>query len=429
MQNIDYTELEFNKFRLVEWQQHQWNRDAVGLRLHVGSGHLHLSKYCNIDPYTEESDCKDDMRYLPSFEPNSAIEIVSEHSLEHIPIHQVYSTLKRWYEILVPNGTLEVGIPDVELLCQSFLEMSEENRWKWGIFTLYGAQTNPDDIGGNGLNLYDEFQIDEGQFHKGGFSLGIFIRMLETIGFKITNGFWYNGFNTPSFFVYAYKPEPLKSLGTIIEQDCAIGTFSNKITYIKNLWKSCQKFIPHVQFITRINRGPINMGMELLRQDFIKSGKRFWIFMDDDIQILNSDIIKNALETLINEKYGIVGVYSTFNPNSITEPYNIKELTTRIYNGFIPGYFMLVDSEKVGDVLPDLSLPDPNTSIDTSYCSSIRAKGYDLGISADYVYHVDKGVTANTSVIDITNKYLMNKWGKFYFDWSTYQGCVIEWKI
>ena len=171
--------------------------------------------------------------------------------------------------------------------------------------------------------------------------------------------------------------------------------------------------------------------MYILREAFLESGKRYWVFMDDDIVVLNSDIIKNALETLVNDKYGLVGVYSTFNTNALTKPYDpkAKGITARYYSGFIPGYFMLVDSNKVGDCLPDMNLPDPCTSIDTSYNCSVRAKGYDIGISADYVYHVDKGTRAKTEVIDITNDYLLKKWGKFYFDWSQYAGCVIDWPV
>jgi hypothetical protein len=85
VQPINENELAVNRNWLLAWQDKQWKRDEAGLRLHLGSGHINLKGYVNVDPYTEESDCKDDMSHL-SFAPNSAIEIVSHHALEHIPM-------------------------------------------------------------------------------------------------------------------------------------------------------------------------------------------------------------------------------------------------------------------------------------------------------------------------------------------------------
>jgi hypothetical protein len=377
----------------------------------------------NVDPYTEESDCKDDMSHL-SFAPNSAIEIVSHHALEHIPMRDVFPTLKHWYDILSPGGTLEVGMPDVELCFQGFLEAPEEKKWNRFIWTVYGAQTDSEAVHVWSPELTSPFS--QGQVHMGGFSLGYFVRMLENIGFRMLNAFNYDGYNTPSFFVYAIKPYPLQNTGTLLEQDTAIGTFTNKTTYITDLWKSANKHIPHVEFITRFQRGPINKGMSLLREDFIASGKRYWCFLDDDIQFLNPDIIKNALTTLVNGKFGAVSVYSTFEPSALTVPYNPSGLTTRPHK-WATGYFILVDSKKVGTILPDMNLPDPDTAVDTSYSVCIRASGYDIGISADYVYHVKKNTRTREDVIGKTNTYLAIKYGQFYFDYAQYDGNVIEW--
>ena len=213
------------------------------------------------------------MRYLPSFKENSVLKIISHHAIEHLPIRDTKLMLKRWYDLLVAGGTLEIGIPDLELSCQAFLEVPESQKWNWNIFTLYGWQMEENSA---------DFSI--GQVHMSGFSLGYFVRLLEDIGFKMINAFWYDGNGTLSFFVYAKKPEILENLGTILEQDCAIGTFTNKTTCIANLWESANKYIPHIKFMTRFNRGPINLGMSLLREDFISSGKRYWCFLDDDIK-------------------------------------------------------------------------------------------------------------------------------------------------
>jgi hypothetical protein len=416
VQSIDKNEMARNREKLMAWQREHWFRKEDNiLRLHLGSGHLYLNGYKNVDPYTIEADYKEDMRELPSFKSNTVNEIVSHHALEHIPQRDVFPTLQKWYDLLVPGGTLEIGMPDVELCMQTFLEASEKEKWDFDIFTLYGWQMEDSDT---------SFSL--GQTHMAGFSLGRFVRMLEDIGFRMLEAYNYDGMGTPSLFIYAIKPVAFENRGTILEQDTAIGTFTNKATCIVDLWKSVNKYIPHIKFMTRFNRGGINLGMSLLREDFVASGKRYWCFLDDDIQFLNSDIIKNALELLVKEKYGAVTVYSTFNTDVFSKPYDASKLISRSAKWAV-GYFIMVDSHKVGNILPDMNLPDPNTSIDTSYSVDIRMAGYDIGMSSDYVYHLFKEVKSNPMVIDITNKYLMNKYGQFYYDWCQYPENVIEW--
>jgi hypothetical protein len=251
---------------------------------------------------------------------------------------------------------------------------------------------------------------------------------LEDIGFIILNAFNYDGYGTPSLFIYAKKPAP-RPVGNILEQETVMGTFTNKTSAVVDLWQSAYKYLPEIPFITRVQRGPINAGMSMLREDFIKTGKRYWCFLDDDIQFLNPDIMRNALETMQAGKYSVVSVYSTFDRNVLTAPYNAHDprLISRPLRWAV-GYFILVDSQKVGDILPDMNLPDPNTSIDTSYSMAVRAAGFDIGISPDYVYHLMKPVVSNPEVIEKTNKYLMEKWGNFYFEWTQYDGVVLEWE-
>jgi len=431
MQAIDRLEMAQNRDLLLGWQKQHWNRKEDGIRLHLGSGHLKLKEYINIDPYTEESDRKDDMRSL-NFKPNSVSEIISHHALEHIPMRDVWKTLNHWFEILSPNGTIEIGMPDVELCCQSFLEGSEREKWGRYIWTIYGAQSEDNTLSTKKeWDTRDNFDFSSGQVHMGGFSLGHFTRMLEDIGFKMLSAFYYDGYGTPSFFVFAKKPSVAEyPTPSILEKDVVIGTFSNKTKYIGELWASANKHLPHIPFITRFNRGVINQGMSILREDFINSGKRFWCFLDDDIIFLNPDIIKNAVSTLIKGKYGAVSVYSTFDRSVLIEPYDVskKESVIERPHQWATGYFIMVDSHKVGHILPDMNLPDGNTSVDTTYSVAIRSEGFNIGISPDYVYHERKNTISNPVIIEETNKYLFEKWGRFYFDIARYDYNVIEWK-
>jgi hypothetical protein len=428
VQPIDSILLAQNRETLVAWQRRQWFREAPGIRIHLGSGHVYLKGYVNVDPFTEESDLKEDMRHLP-FLPGSVSEIISHHALEHLPMRDVWPTLNHWYDLLEPGGTVEIGLPDIELCFQSFLEASEQERWNRYIWTIYGAQTESDAfLTENEWSPRDKFEFMSSQVHRGGFSIGYFVRMMEDIGFRILEAFNYDAYGSPSLFVYAVKPFPILNPGSVLEQDTVIGTFTNKTLYLPKLWASASKQLPHIPFVTRIQRGPINQGMSLLRDDFIQSGKRFWCFLDDDIQFLNPDIMRNALNLLVNNKLGAVSVYSTFDPVSLVNPYDASKLENRLHR-WATGYFILVDSYKVGHIKPDMELPHPNTAVDTSYSVAIRAAGFDIGISADYVYHQRKDTRTHREVIDVTNAYLLSKWNNFYFTWAQYDGNVIEWPL
>jgi len=432
LQQIDEDELNRNRDWLLNWQKNQWSRKAKGLRLHLGSGHILLPNYTNVDLYTPEADVHEDIRHL-SFELNSAVEIISQHIIEHLPVREVWKTLNHWYSILAPGGTLEIGAPDCEICFQSFLEAPERAKWNRYLWTIFGAQTEADDfLAKNEWSPRDNLELNQGQIHQSGWTLGYFTRMLEDIGFKMLNSFWYDGMGTPSFFIFAQKPLISEPSKTILENDVAIGVFTHRTTYLPQLWASCQKHIPNIPFITRINRGPINVGMSLLRDDFIKSSKRYHIYLDDDIVFLNPDIVRNALESLVANKWAGVSVYSTFEKSALTELYNSNkpELITRNHK-WLTGYFICVDSQKVGNILPDLNLPDPNTACDTSFSVAMRAIGYDLGISKDYVYHTKKQVQSNPEVIQKTNEYLTNKYGDFYFQWAIYDNNIIDegWRI
>lgn len=200
---------------------------------------------------------------------------------------------------------------------------------------------------------------------------------------------------------------------TVLENDVVVGTFTHRVDYLPNLLKSVKECIPNVPFIVQIADLPINRNFEELRRKFKETGKRFWLFLDDDIEFVDPETINKALKTLVNGKYAMVGVYSSFDPAYIPteEEMPEKEIT------WMPGYFQLVDSLLVGDIGADLDLPCPNTSIDTSYSIDIKLRGYKIGIAPTYVRHAYKESTwCDLSKVEITNKYLFEKYGKYYFD-------------
>jgi len=196
----------------------------------------------------------------------------------------------------------------------------------------------------------------------------------------------------------------------ILEKDVVMGVFTHRVDYLSNLISSIKEFLPNIQFIVNIADGSINENMEKLRQDFLCTNKRFWVFLDDDIKFLNSSIIRDAVSNLLKHRFGMVGVYSTFDPGYKlgSDKIECREV------GWVPGYFMMVDSKYLSHIKPDMNLPDSCTAIDTSYCISVKAEGYKIGVSPSVVYHKYKKVWMNKEAYDKTVPYIDKKWGDFY---------------
>jgi SAM-dependent methyltransferase len=206
----------------------------------------------------------------------------------------------------------------------------------------------------------------------------------------------------------------MQSHQSIFENDIVMGTFTHRTTYLPNLLDSVKRHLPHIPFIVHIADAPIVENFEALRKKFQATNKRFWLFLDDDIQFLDGGIIKTAITQLLANKWAMIGAYSTFDPLYPlgSETLECKEIP------WMPGYFQLIDSQKIGDIQPDFNLPDSNTSIDTSYCVIIKSLGHRIGICSGIVYHTYKigAWVHRQDIIDKTNEYLMKRWGQYYFD-------------
>jgi len=421
---VTHEKLEENREKLRAWQAVRWfdpsNEGKV--RLHLGSGKFRIPYAINVD-FTPEADVQADIRQYP-YEPGTVDEIICHHVLEHLPMMDISPLLAKWVDALKPGGTIEIGVPDIDLLARHWLDADEDEKWRWNIWPFYGGQSDE-------LSDFPHVQRPYNAYmtHQSGFSLGYLVRQLERLGMRMVDGMWYDAYNTTaSAFLLAEKPHPAEP--TILEAQAVMGTFTHRTEYLPALWASAARHVPGVPFVTRIQHKNINEGMELLRRDFLTSGKRYWIFLDDDIQFLAPGIVDRAIRQMIAGNYAAMSVYSTFEPEALTLPYDPSRYPNVVAREttWATGYFVLVDSHRVGHILPDMNLPDGNTSVDTSYSVAIRAEGHRIGIAPDYVYHTRKpGTWVNQAVIEPTNEYLMRKWGQFYFDVARYDGNVIEW--
>ena len=225
----------------------------------------------------------------------------------------------------------------------------------------------------------------------------------------------YNESNTQHFFNYDIKPEKYTKNISALEKDVVIGTFTHVSTYFPKLLESANKYLPHIPFITVLKEDNIRNNMNLLREAFLKTNKRYWVYLDHDVQFLNSDIINNALKILIKNKAGIVTTYMKFNPKILSTQYNTKNLIEH-QTTWAVGYFIMIDSFKLGHQLTDINLPCPNTGIDISYSMEARISGYEIWACPDCIYHAKKNTPVNIEMANKTHKYLLKKWGTYYID-------------
>lgn len=117
-----------------------------------------MEGYINIDLYSPSADVRADFLTLHY---KNVEEIVASHVLEHLPwakIPGAFDLLAGW---LRPGGTLIVEVPDMT----EIMKMGTEDLW-W-ISYVYGAQ------------------INEGEFHKSGFSHDLLVTLLEQSGLSV----------------------------------------------------------------------------------------------------------------------------------------------------------------------------------------------------------------------------------------------------
>ena len=78
---------------------------------------------------------------------------------------------------------------------------------------------------------------------------------------------------------------------SIIENNLVAGVYTHQDKYFKKFTENWSKYYTDIELIFNVNKGKINENMERLRHKFIESGKRYWLFMDEDIMFTRNDVI------------------------------------------------------------------------------------------------------------------------------------------
>lgn len=166
--------------------------------LNLGCGHRILEGFTNVDKYTKGDNIDNyDIYQLPYKDCSQDI-LFSAHSLEHLPIRHAKMALFDWYRVLAPGGKLVLMVPDLELIMCKLLENNTD--FDWYLYTLFGYQID--------TNIRDDkvdHPVDYGQFHTCGFTKKRLKQEMEQIGYKVTQLFNYDGWNTPSIFIEAKR--------------------------------------------------------------------------------------------------------------------------------------------------------------------------------------------------------------------------------
>jgi predicted SAM-dependent methyltransferase len=134
------------------------------MKLNLGCYGKKIPDFVNVDIREDvDPDVVDNAFTLEKFEENSADLIYSSHMLEHLDFKEAKVALKRWFEILKPNGILRLAVPDVEAAFAHYFY------WK-DLKLLYS-------------NLWGS-QKHEFDYHKSGYDEQTLSELLYEIGFK-----------------------------------------------------------------------------------------------------------------------------------------------------------------------------------------------------------------------------------------------------
>jgi SAM-dependent methyltransferase len=91
-------------------------REFTPVRLHVGCGQDYRAGYVNLDINPDSrADLLLGVDDLGLFPDACAEEIVSFHVFEHLHLEQARRTLRQWWRVLKPGGSLLIELPNLEV--------------------------------------------------------------------------------------------------------------------------------------------------------------------------------------------------------------------------------------------------------------------------------------------------------------------------
>lgn len=121
-------------------------------RVEIGSGIFAASGFLHLDdnPTLASLDLRSDAGRIP-LPTGWAHEMLAVHVLEHIPAHRLGAVLEEWRRVLRPGGTLEVHVPNGDVLARELIRSDDPAQyWRLqnNIFGYWAApeSTTPDEL-------------------------------------------------------------------------------------------------------------------------------------------------------------------------------------------------------------------------------------------------------------------------------------------
>lgn len=163
------------------------------MKLNLGCFQKKMYGFINVDIRTEvEPDMLEDIFTLKTFPVNSVDLIYACHVLEHASRETALLALKRWMELLRPNGILRVCVPNIEVACKHYITHGDLPKL---LTTFWGSQKHPQD------------------FHLNGWDYSLLEKDLTNCGY--INIHKYNWWETEHYYVddysQAYIEPPVKT--------------------------------------------------------------------------------------------------------------------------------------------------------------------------------------------------------------------------
>lgn len=104
------------------------------MKYNLGCGSQYMQGYCNVDFPQENHNVNHDIKadlYIDILDMKyeSCIEIRSHHFFEHFNYFNTFALLYKWTKALELNGKLVIDIPDLEALCQAYLNANNVTKF------------------------------------------------------------------------------------------------------------------------------------------------------------------------------------------------------------------------------------------------------------------------------------------------------------
>ena len=152
------------------------------LKLNLGSNTQKIKGFTNVDHRQVEGvDIVDNVFTLDKLKNQCADEIIAKHILEHVPFDILPQVLKRWFDILAPNGIINIEVPSIDKVHAMFKDGKNKRiagnkvDWLWLNSRLFGNASILRDMYGNKDYVTD--------FHKSIFNFEMLEDLLLDVGF------------------------------------------------------------------------------------------------------------------------------------------------------------------------------------------------------------------------------------------------------